>query len=187
MCVAVYLSVLFLFGRVVPLMMPIRLNLYVLAMVILNTVLLPCVFAFSLRATRLIGDFSFSNRRERYLLLVVMVMGFGVCAWNFRGVELLFLFRRTMMALMVCVLLTALLDIFKHVDYTSAGMGAMTGVLWILVYAGYSRMLVPFCVALLLAGLVVSASMRLERHPLFDSAVSFSLAAVVSAVTILFS
>lgn len=188
MTVAVYLVLLMLFGRMLTIHMSLRLNLHVLMIVLVNNVLIPCVYMLLVKVARS-GRFDwisgYSVKHERALLFLMLAIGFGASAWNFKGVEMFFLFRRIMVALMMCVILAGVLDCFKRADYHAVGMGAMTGAVWIMIYAGYEKMVVPFCVILLCSGLVASASVYLSRSTLVRVTMNYLTAAFLAAFTIL--
>ena len=186
--VSMYLALLLLFGRLLTIHMSLRLNMHVLTIVAVNTVLIPCVYLFLLKTVhRMKVDWvkDYKPMHERMLLLLMLAIGFGVSAWNFKGVEVFFIFRRIMVALMMCVVLAGVLDWFKCADFHLLGMGAMTGAVWIMIYAGYEKMVVPFCVILFCSGLVASAYIYLSRSSLLRIAINYFSAILLTAFTIL--
>ncbi len=189
MLISVYLSMLILFGRMMTLHMSDRLNIHVLAIIVLNTIIIPCVYILLLRTARTLAYGrhwrGFTAGHERMLLILILVVGFGVCAWNFKGVELLFMFRRVMFALMACTALGFLLDRLGRADFHMLGMGAMTGAVWILIYAGYVKMVIPFCIILMCSSLVAAATIWLERSTLMRVSANYLLAAVLTSFMIL--
>ena len=147
---------LILFGTgILPIYLPVGIKRYILMVVMVDTLVVPALGILLMRVFGLLGDFSLSRRHERTL-------------------PMLFLLRRMMFAAMACTLFALLVNLRWQVSLHMTAAGAATGMVAILLYAGYTNLVWVFCGAVLCSGVLGSARLCLGKHTPAQVAVGFA-------------
>ena len=117
---------------------------------------------------------------KRYILMVVtvdtlVVPALGILLMRMLGSSpMLFLLRRMMFAAMACTLFALLVNLRWQVSLHMTAAGAATGMVAILLYAGYTNLVWVFCGAVLCSGVLGSARLCLGKHTPAQVAVGFA-------------
>lgn len=149
---------------VLPIHLSAEVRIYLLALVVVNTLLIPVASIVLMKLFRLIPDYSFATRHDRLFPLLITALCYGLCAWVLGSSPMLFLLRRMMFASMLCVLFAMLVTLRWQVSLHMTAIGAVTGMIFILLVAGYTDLIWLFCGAILGAGLLASARLYLDKH-----------------------
>ena len=98
------------------------------------------------------------------LPLLIVALCYGLCGWMLGSSPMLFLLRRMMFAAMACTLFALLVNLRWQVSLHMTAAGAATGMVAILLYAGYTNLVWVFCGAVLCSGVLGSARLCLGKH-----------------------
>lgn len=175
--------VLFATGAV-PLYVSVEAKRWMLVMVTVNTILVPAAAVILMRISGVIGDYSLSTRRDRILPLFVTALCYGLCAWILTDIPMLFIVRMCMMAAAGCTLFALLVTLFWQISLHMTAIGGITGVISLLLYAGYVSLVWMLCGVIILSGLLGSARLYLGKHTPGQVAAGF-FGGFITAVAIL--
>ena len=141
---------LILFGTgILPIYLPVGIKRYILMVVTVDTLVVPALGILLMRVFGLLSDFSLSRRHERTLPMLIVALCYGLCGWMLGSSPMLFLLRRMMFAAMACTLFALLVNLRWQVSLHMTAAGAATGMVAILLYAGYTNLVWVFCGAVL--------------------------------------
>lgn len=166
---------LILFGTgILPIYLPVGIKRYILMVVTVDTLVVPALGILLMRVFGLLGDFSLSRRHERTLPMLIVALCYGLCGWMLGSSPMLFLLRRMMFAAMACTLFALLVNLRWQVSLHMTAAGAATGMVALLLYAGYTNLVWVFCGAVLCSGVLGSARLCLGKHTPAQVAVGFA-------------
>lgn len=175
-----------LFGTgILPFWLPAEIRRYILLVVTVDTLVVPAAGIFLMRAFGLIGDFSLSQRRERTLPMLVVAFCYALCGWMLGSLPVFFLLRRIMLAAIACTLFAFVVNLRWQVSLHMTAIGAATGMVALLLYAGYTGLIGIFCGAVLCAGMLGSARLYLGKHTPAQVAVGFAGGVLVAGAVLL--
>ena len=159
---------------ILPIYLPVGIKRYILMVVTVDTLVVPALGILLMRVFGLLGDFSLSRRHERTLPMLIVALCYGLCGWMLGSSPMLFLLRRMMFAAMACTLFALLVNLRWQVSLHMTAAGAATGMVAILLYAGYTNLVWVFCGAVLCSGVLGSARLCLGKHTPAQVAVGFA-------------
>lgn len=147
---------------------PLAERLYALGLILLFAFLLPVVMLVVLRRCGAISDFKIDNRRERFLPLLAGTLCYLLCGWAFlrEPTPAMALMSRFMFAAAACEVMCFAVSLFWKISLHLTGMGAVTGMLWVVSRVWELPMTLPLCVALAGAVLLGAARYYLHCHTL---------------------
>ena len=154
--------------------------------VAVNTLVIPALFIWLLRATGYIGNLSLLCRRERIYPLIIVAVCYIFAISLISKMIAAFLLRKFLAAALACVLMTLAITPFWKISLHMTGMGGATAMLLLLNISGYSGMLVPLCAAISLSGALASARLWLGLHTPGQVAAGYFGGLMLSAAVILF-
>lgn len=169
----------------VPVYMTPSMKSYVLGIVFVNSVCIPAIVIILMRLFGVIKDYSLSTRHDRTITLMTVAVCYGLAAWIIAGLPMVFLLKRYMLAAMACTLLALIVNIFWRLSLHMTAAGGATGILFIMLYGGYGSLLLPFCVAVLLAGALGSARLYLDKNTPAQVAAGFFGGFTISIIAML--
>ena len=137
---------LILFGTgILPIYLPVGIKRYILMVVTVDTLVVPALGILLMRVFGLLSDFSLSRRHERTLPMLIVALFFAL-----------------------------LVNLRWQVSLHMTAAGAATGMVAILLYAGYTNLVWVFCGAVLCSGVLGSARLCLGKHTPAQVAVGFA-------------
>lgn len=185
MLLPLYMAVLILTLGAMPVAITGRGVWYVLRVIVADTVIVPVVSIALLRWTGRIPDFSLSSRRSRVIPLAVVVICYGCCGWIFAELPSLFILRKALFAAAAATAVDFVVNFFWQISLHLTGWGAAIAVIWVLVYAGYSQLVVPLAAMVLLSGFLASARLYMGKHTPLQVAVGFAVGFAVALTVFL--
>lgn len=176
-----------IFGSgLVPMYVSASMERYLFGLITVSTVFIPAMAIIILRLFRIIPDYSLTTRHDRILPLLIVAFSYGMCGWVLQDVQMAFLLRRCVFAAMGCVIFAFVLNLFWQVSLHMTAVGGAVGIISILVYGGYVKLVWVLCAAILLAGLLGSARLYLGKHDLLQVAAGFFGGFFISILILLF-
>lgn len=155
---------LLLFGNTIMSGVPERLKLLFVAIIVLNTIVVPTLFILLLRSFNYIPNFSLNQRRDRIAPLVVVTICYIICAFMISDALVAFLIRKFLFAAVGCVLLGLVVSFFWKISLHMISAGGALALLFIINISGFGNMLWVLIVGVLLTGALASARLYLGLH-----------------------
>lgn len=180
--IPVYLTAILLFGDTVMFVLPLRVKVFFMLVVALNTCVIPAMALGLLRGLGYIKGYNSGARRDRIIPLAIALLCYGLCAYTIDNIFSAFLLRKVLIAASVCIAAGLAVSYFRSISLHMLAFGGMVAVLLILTvsWLGY---LIPYLVAfLLIAGLACSARLYLAREEPSDAFWGFIVGFGVAAV-----
>lgn len=160
---SVWMSLATMFGLAGPLSYPAPIKWYVVGTVVFMTLFIPCLFVWLLRLFGAVRADEQGSRRLRIMMLVVMAVCYTCCGWVFDNVAVLLLVRKVLYSATAVVLLLVIFELFYPLDYHTTALGALLGMMWMLLYVGNIALLTPFIVGIVAVGLLATARLYLTE------------------------
>ncbi len=184
--VPLYAVMILLFGQTYMALVPLRLKLFFLAVVGLNTLLIPALFILLLKGLRVLPDLSLRTRRERLLPMLVVAGCYLACIYMMKDVMAAFYIRRFLIAALGCVLLALVVTYFWQISLHMIASGGLLAMLVVANVSGFGRLVVPLLIALLFTGALASARLWLGKHNTLQVAMGFLGGFAVAFILLLF-
>jgi hypothetical protein len=135
-----------------------------LAMVAINTLLLPLVLVFLLQRLGFIESIRMPRLKDRIIPLIGS-MTFYFWAWQVaKGVQMPFVMNVLLLGNFLGIVLLFLVSIFYKVSMHTTAAGGILGIVIVLMILNPINMQLPLFAALLIAGLVGTARLALRAH-----------------------
>ncbi len=160
----VYAILLLLFGSTFMENIPLKVKLFFLGVVVVNTVMVPALFILLLRGLGYLHSLSLVERRDRIIPLIVVAGCYVVCAYMVSGALSAFFIRKLLVAAAGCVLLGLVVTCFWQISLHMIAAGGVVAMLVLVNVAGFGSLIGGLCVALLLSGALASARLYLGYH-----------------------
>ncbi len=182
-----WMSFMAMFGLVGRLSYPSPVRWYVVGTVLFMTIFVPCLFLWLLR---LFGVSKRSDvngaRHTRLMMLVVMAVCYTCCGWVFDNVPVLFLIRKVLYTATAEVAMLLLFELFYPLDYHTTALGALLGMMWMLLLVGNTALLTPFIIGIVAVGLLATSRIYLTGCKVgsvgWGALLGFALAALMLVV-----
>lgn len=156
-----WMVVFVMFGLASPLTYTSPIVTYVITTVCFMTLAVPCLFYGLLSLLGAVRKRESDGRRTSIMMLVVVAVCYTCCGWVFDDVVVLFLIRKMLYTATAVVLLLLLFELFYPLCYHTTAMGAVLGMMWMLLVVGNYGLLYPFILGILVAGALFSARLYL--------------------------
>ncbi len=179
-------SLLFATGAV-PLYVPAQARRWMFAMIVVNTLFVPAAAIILMRITGVIRDYSLASRRDRILPLLVVALCYGLCGWILVDVPMLFIVQNCIFAATGCTVFALLVTLFWKISLHMTAAGGAAGIISLLLYAGYTPLVWLLCGVIILAGLLGSARLCLDKHTTGQVAAGFFGGFFVAVAVLLIS
>lgn len=157
---------------------------YILAVVVVDTLVVPMLAMALLGIFGLVGRGAPTNRAMTLKVLVVMLC-YGMCGWMLDFSPMLFMLRRMMFAAAACSLYGLVLYQWRQSSSHMIAMGGAMGVVSILMYGGYPGLLWVFFCTALCGGVTGTALLRVGSDTLAGEAAGFAGGFVIAAAVLL--
>lgn len=139
-------------------------RLYFIAVIVLNTVLVPLLCIYLFNRLRLWRDSSNPDFRERILPMLVMIICYAACLFMIKDAPFAYPVRKMLQAGIGCLGLGFITTFFWRISLHMLAQGAAAAFLAVLVASGAERLLWVLCVSVALAAMLATARLYLGKH-----------------------
>ena len=132
-----------------------------------NTIFIPLVAILLMKALGFVKSFRMETAKERIIpLMATMIFYFWVSQVFDRRSDVVvpLVLKVLLLGNLWGIIILFLVNIFTKISMHTASAGGMIGILIVLFITGHVNIAIPFCIALLLAGMIGSARMILHAH-----------------------
>ncbi len=155
--------------------LPEQSRLFVLAMVFINTFVIPGLFMLYLYRKGKISDIQVSKREERFLPLVLTTILFMSTYYLLKSIGLNKVILLMMIAAISAIIVAFIINIWWKISMHLVGVGGLAGVFYALSYIFQLDITVTITVLFLLAGIVAFSRIQLKQHTLGQVTAGFAL------------
>lgn len=132
--------------------------------IIINTLLFPLVATVLVKALGFIESIHMYNPKDRIIPLLASMI-FYFWAYNvFKNIHAPFILRVLLLGSFWGVIAVFMVNIFFKISMHTAAAGSMLGILMVLMFTSPVNLVLPFFLALIIAGLMGTARMILGAH-----------------------
>lgn len=153
-----------MFSLASPLAYPLPVRWFVMGTVVLMTIGIPLLFWLLVRLFGGRRKGEGMERRTSIMMLVLVALCYTCCGWVFDDIVVLYLVRKILYTSTAVVALLLLCELFYPLDYHTTALGALLGIMWMLLYVGNVELLVPFIVGIVVVGAVASSRLFLTEE-----------------------
>ncbi len=178
---------LLLFGHTIMNGISMRSKAFFVAIVVLNTWIIPALCIGLLRSLRLIPDLSLDEPKHRMIPMVIVILGYISCAFMLSDLMMAFLIRRFLFAAIGCVLFTLVITPFWKISLHMTATGGLLAMLFILNLSGFGQFAYTLLTFIVLAGTLGSARLWLGHHNLWQVTAGFTGGFLIASAAILFT
>lgn len=186
MTMVLWMSFVALFGLVGKLTYPSAVRWYVVGTVVFMTMVVPCLFLWLMRLFGATKNLGTGHRHTRLMMLVAMAVCYTCCGWVFDSVVVLYLVRKMLYTATAVVVLLAAFEFFYPLSYHTTALGALLGMMWMLLLVGNTALLAPFIVGVVAVGLLATSRIYLMGYSLgrvaWGALLGFALSAVLLVI-----
>jgi hypothetical protein len=151
-----------------------------LAMVCLNTIGFPLLTVALLKGLGFIKSIQMADPKERIIPLIGTMIFYFWTDLVFKNTEGVPLILRTLtLGSFWGVIAIFMVNIFYKVSMHTAAAGSMLGIMLILLFTNPVNMVIPFFIALLIAGIIGTARMILGAHKIWEVWIGYALGFIV--------
>jgi len=130
----------------------------------INTLFFPLLATLLIKATGFIESIHMHNTRDRIIPLLASMI-FYFWAYNvFKNIHAPLLLRVLLLGSFWGVIVVFMINIFVKISMHTAAAGSMLGILMVLMFISPVNMVLPFFIALIIAGIIGTARMALGAH-----------------------
>lgn len=158
---------------------------FVMQVIVVNTLLIPALFIGLLKVFGRIDNFSLESRKERITPLFIVIICYLCCGWIFSDLPALFIVKKVVFAAAGSIFFGFTVNFFWKISLHLMGIGGILGVIWVLIYVGYVELLLPFCIIVVLAGLLASSRLYLGKHTPWQVTIGFFASFVISGTLLI--
>ena len=179
--VPLYMVSLLLLAGTVYSLYPLKVKIYLIWVTLLFTTIIPVLVIALLKSYRKIGDADLSDRKERFIPLLAMI---AVAIARIPSAQML---SRFMFAGACCVAVCLFVSFYWKISLHMTALGAAVAFIVLINIASGGGLFAAFIAALLAAGALGSARLKLGYHTLSQVAVGFATGFIVAAGVGLFN
>ena len=161
-------------------------KVFILALVLMFTVVLPRVTIDIFRRVNRWSHWQLSHRRHRHMPYFITIASYMACVLIFMQLNTALFMRGMILAMLAIGMLCALVNIWWKVSTHMAGMGGLFGTVIAFSSLFYFNPLMPMCVILLLSGIMGTSRMFLRQHTLAQVVAGFLIGTACASTFILF-
>lgn len=168
-------------------MLPWEYKLFILVVVYLFTVFVPTMGITAFRLFKKWTHLELSHREHRHMPYIVTLLSYGACLVIMTKINTAMFFRGVVMSALVCQMICVTINAWWKVSTHMVGMGGMMGALNAFSILFFYNPVWPFCVLLLLSGLLGTSRIILRQHSLAQVLVGFGIGYACTMTFILIS
>lgn len=178
-----WIMVMVMFSLASPLAYPAPVRWFVLSTVVLMTIGVPLLFWWLVRLFGARGEGQTMERRTSIMMLVLVAICYTCCGWVFDDIVVLYLVRKILYTSTAVVALLLLFELFYPLDYHTTALGALLGIMWMLLIVGNVGLLAPFIAGIVAVGAVATSRLYLTDcrvgSVVWGALLGFALSAVI--------
>lgn len=159
-----WMAVLLMYGYASQLRFPAPLRRFVISNVAITTVVIPILFNLLLRLFGVTRRDTSNGRRVEIMRLTIAALCYICCGVMFVRVPLLFLLRKMLFLGAIVLVVLLVMEFFRPISHHTLAYGAVLGYMWVLLFVGNAGLLYCFIIALLGAGLLITARLYLTHE-----------------------
>ena len=144
--------------------LPFEVKKLLVLIVLINNILLPLSLLPYLRYKNIISSWSIGNRRERIIPLCITSLLYAVTSFIIYRFPIPVFLKTFIIAVFFLSLVITIINFWWKISIHSAGMGALTALVFIISFRMYSALGWYLILVITVSGLVLSSRLRLNFH-----------------------
>lgn len=168
-------------------LLPLGYKVFIISIVCIFTVFMPTVGITLFRLFKKWTHLELSHREHRHMPYVVALLSYATCLVIMTRINAAMFFRGVVMAALVSQIICVIINVWWKVSTHMVGMGGLVGALNAFSILFFYNPVWPFCVLLLLSGVLGTSRIILRQHSLAQVLVGFGIGYVCAMVFILIS
>lgn len=159
----VVMTYLIMYGYALPMRQAsVELTRFVICNVALVTIGVPAIFRVLIRFFGV--ERSGGSYRVKVLSLGIFFLSLVCCGAIFANAPTLFILRKMFYAGAIVCVVTLLFELFYSLCYQTVALGAVLGIMWVLLYIGSTELLFHYIVLIVATGLVATSHLYLGEY-----------------------
>ena len=175
-----------MFGDTVMGSVPLQFKWFFVGIVALNTLFIPGTFIGVMRSLKIVSDLELSERKERVMPMVVVIICYLLCGYMLLNVKVAFLLSKFVYSAIGCVALAFVVNFFWKISLHMVSAGGLVAMLLVMNVSGFGHLMWWLVAAVLLSGALGSARLYLGCHNLTQVLVGFLCGFIVVFAGMLF-
>lgn len=185
MLMPAYMVAVWLYGNTLLMKVTGEAKLYLLAVVIVATLLIPLAAALMLRLFRFTNDFSSASNRRMLPVLLVLILGYISCIVVLRSFFFAVVLNIFLKAALACLVVAFVVNMFWRMSYYMVGLGGLLGCFVLMTVSGVAHIMPQIVGFTLLAGAVASSRLYLGKHNIAQIACGFAVGLITSCLSVI--
>lgn len=181
-----YATIIMLFSSSIITIISLKLKLYFVALIALNTLCLPLFILLLLRYAGVLKNLDLSTRKERVVPILIVVSSYVLCASLMPISIVSFLINKFLFASIGCIVVAFVINFFWKISLHLIAMGGITSMLIYSFMYGYDISIWMLLLAIIFTGFLASARLYLGAHNMAQVSVGYFLGFLVSILIMLF-
>lgn len=162
-------------------------KIFIISIVYVFTVFMPTVGITLFRLFKKWTHLELSHREHRHMPYVVALLSYTACLVIMTRINAAMFFRGVVMAALVSQIICVIINVWWKVSTHMVGIGGLVGALNAFSILFFYNPVWPFCVLLLLSGVLGTSRIILRQHSLAQVLAGFGIGYVCAMVFILIS
>ena len=162
-------------------------KIFIISIVYVFTVFMPTVGITLFRLFKKWTHLELSHREHRHMPYVVALLSYTACLVVMTRINAAMFFRGVVMAALVSQIICVIINVWWKVSTHMVGIGGLVGALNAFSILFFYNPVWPFCVLLLLSGVLGTSRIILRQHSLAQVLTGFGIGYVCAMVFILIS
>ena len=162
-------------------------KIFIISIVYVFTVFMPTVGITLFRLFKKWTHLELSHREHRHMPYVVALLSYTACLVIMTRINAAMFFRGVVMAALVSQIICVIINVWWKVSTHMVGIGGLVGALNAFSILFFYNPVWPFCVLLLLSGVLGTSRIILRQHSLAQVLNGFGIGYVCAMVFILIS
>jgi membrane-associated phospholipid phosphatase len=162
-------------------------KIFIISIVYVFTVFMPTVGITLFRLFKKWTHLELSHREHRHMPYVVALLSYTACLVIMTRINAAMFFRGVVMAALVFQIICVIINVWWKVSTHMVGIGGLVGALNAFSILFFYNPVWPFCVLLLLSGVLGTSRIILRQHSLAQVLTGFGIGYVCAMVFILIS
>jgi membrane-associated phospholipid phosphatase len=162
-------------------------KIFIISIVYVFTVFMPTVGITLFRLFKKWTHLELSHREHRHMPYVVALLSYTACLVIMTRINAAMFFRGVVMAALVSQIICVIINVWWKVSTHMVGIGGLVGALNAFSILFFYNPVWPFCVLLLLSGVLGTSRIILRQHSLAQVLTGFGIGYVCAMVFILIS
>lgn len=161
-------------------------SLIIGGIVLINTMLMPAVAIGLMRFTKILSNLSLTERRERNIPLLVVIVGYLLALYILRDVHSAIFIRKFLFAAVIAVWCATAVNYFWKISLHMVAAGGLLALVVLMTISSGAISAGILCSTVLAVGALASARLYLGHHNPLQIAAGFCNGFLVTTLTLLF-